>query len=104
MFDTLVESSNQGKQNARMGGILLGTATVFVLVIFSAVVYMILNAKSGLMDALDVSAMIAPPPPPAAPPPPANQVAQVIPEVTTFTPPTKPPEKIPDPTDRKSVV
>jgi hypothetical protein len=66
MFDTLVESSKHGKENARMGGILLGTATIFVLVVFGAVVYMILNAKSGLMDALDVSAMIAPPPPPAA--------------------------------------
>jgi len=92
MFDTLVESSKHGRENARMGGILLGTATVFILVIFSAVVYMILNAKSGLMDALDVTAMIAPPPPPAAPPPPAQtQVAQVTPEITTFTPPTKPP-------------
>ena len=108
MFDTLVESSKHGRENARMGGILLGTATVFILVIFSAVVYMILNAKSGLMDALDVTAMIAPPPPPAAPPPPAQtQVAQVTPEITTFTPPTKPPEKIPDPTtvvSRPSVV
>ncbi|MFZ4986714.1 MAG: hypothetical protein ACOYLF_14740, partial [Blastocatellia bacterium] len=64
MFDTLVESSKHGKDNARMGGILLGTATTFLLVIFVAVVYMILNAKSGLMDAFDVTAMIAPPPPP----------------------------------------
>ena len=108
MFDTLVESSKHGKDNARMGGILLGTATIFLLVIFVAVVYMILNAKSGLMDAFDVTAMIAPPPPPAAPPPPAQtQVAQVIPEITTSTPPTKPPEKIPDPStvvSRPSVV
>lgn len=103
MFDTLVESSSHGKESARMGGIVLGTATVFIGIVFAAVVYMILNTQSGLMGALDVTTMIAPPPPPAAPPPPAQQtVARVIPEITTFTPPTKPPEKIPDPTSVQS--
>jgi periplasmic protein TonB len=103
MFDTLVESSTHGKQTARMGGIVLATATVFIAIVFTAVVYMILNTQSGLMGALDVTTMIAPPPPPAAPPPPAQQtVARVIPEITTFTPPTKPPEKIPDPTSVQS--
>jgi protein TonB len=54
----------------------------------------------NLTDALDVTTMLAPPPPPPAAPPPAAQqvVVKNIPEITTFTPPVKPPEKIPDPT------
>jgi len=103
MFDSLVESSNHGKENTRTGGIMLATTLIYGLVILVAVVWMIVRSDFGLMNALDVTAMIAPPPPPAAPPPPAQQAAaQVIPEVTTFTPPTKPPERIPDPTSVQS--
>jgi|NOAtaT_7_FD_contig_111_302622_length_1628_multi_3_in_0_out_0_1 protein TonB len=103
MFDTLVESSKHGKENTRTGGIMLATTLLYCSIIIFAMVWMIVKSDFGLMDALDVTAMVAPPPPPAAaPPPPAQVVRQVIPEVTTFTPPTKPPEKIPDPTTVQS--
>jgi len=104
MFDTLVESSKHGKENSRTGGIMLVTTLIYCSLILFAMVWMIVKSDFGLMDALDVTAMVAPPPPPAAPPPPPAQeiIRQVIPEVTTFTPPTKPPEKIPDPTTVQS--
>ena len=103
MFDTLVESSKHGRENTKTGGIMVVTTLIYSFVILAAMVWMIIRSDFGLMDALDVTAMIAPPPPPAAPPPPAQaSVAQVIPDVVTFTPPTKPPERIPDPSTVQS--
>jgi len=101
MFDTLVESSAHGKENTRTGMFMLVTTLIYVVGLVGAAVGTIIYMNPNLVDALDVTTMLAPPPPPAAPPPPAQQqqvVVKNIPEITTFTPPTKPPEKIPDPT------
>src|SRR5262245_61602054 len=99
MFDTLVESSKHGQENTKTGVYMLVTGSIYavgLLVIgIGAIVYM----SPGLADAFDVASMIAPPPPPTAPPPPAPvSVTKIIPVTPTFVPPTKPPEKIPDPT------
>ncbi len=99
MFDTLVESQGHGKDHARTGVFLAGTAAVYALLVLVAVAAAIWFFSPQLSGALDVTTLVAPPPPPAAaPPPPAQQQQQVkVPEAPkTFTPPTKPPEKIPD--------
>jgi periplasmic protein TonB len=98
MFDTLVESQGHGKDNARTGAFLAGTAAVYAVLVLAAVAAAILLFSPQLSGALDVTTLVAPPPPPAAAPPPPAQQAQIkIPEAPkTFTPPTKPPEKIPD--------
>jgi protein TonB len=100
MFDTLVESSKHGQENTRTGVYMLVTGGIYAAALLVIGVATIVYMNPGLADALDVAAMIAPPPPPTAPPPPAAQQAMPknIPAPTTFTPPTKPPEKIPDPT------
>jgi protein TonB len=99
MFDTLVESSKHGRENSRTGLFMLITSLIYAVVLFVAAILTILWFNPSLVDALDVQAMIAPPPPPPAPPPPApSQPIKVVPTVTTFTPPSKPPERIPDPT------
>jgi periplasmic protein TonB len=99
MFDTLVESSKHGQENTRTGVYMLVTGSIYAVVLIVSIVGAIVLTNPGLADAFDVAAMIAPPPPPSAPPPPAQQVVvKNIPAPTTFTPPTKPPEKIPDPT------
>jgi protein TonB len=79
---------------------MLVTSLIYAVILLVAGVGSILYLNPGLVDALDVSAMLAPPPPPAAPPPaaPQQQIVKVTPAPTTFVPPTKPPEKIPDPT------
>ncbi|MBL8191238.1 MAG: energy transducer TonB [Acidobacteria bacterium] len=103
MFDTLVESSKHGKDNARTGKFMLVTTLIYVVGLVSVAVGTIVWMNPNLVDALDVSSMLAPPPPPAAPPPAAQQVVvRNVPEVTTFSAPTKPPEKIPDPTTVQS--
>ena len=100
MFDTLIESSNHGKENSRTGLFLFITTVVYVIGLLSIAVGTILYMNPGLADAFDVATMLAPPPPPPAPPPPAavQVVVKNVPEITTFTPPKKPPERIPDPT------
>lgn len=103
MFDTLVESSKHGQDNARTGKFMLITTLIYVVGLVSVAVGTILWMNPNLVDALDVSSMLAPPPPPAAPPPAAQQqVVRNIPEVTTFSAPIKPPERIPDPTTVQS--
>jgi len=99
MFDTLVESSKHGQENSRTGKYMLVTGGIYAVALLALAVGTIVYMSPELADRFDVSAMIAPPPPPSAPPPPAQQVVvKNIPAPTTFTPPTKPPEKIPDPT------
>lgn len=103
MFDTLIESSKHGKENSRTGLFLIGTTILYIVILLSIGVGTIFYMNPGLVDALDVQTMLAPPPPPpAAPPPAAQQVVKTVPQITTFTPPTKPPEKIPDPTQVQS--
>lgn len=103
MFDTLVESAKHGQDNARTGKFMLVTTLIYVVGLVSVAVGTIVWMNPNLVDALDVSSMLAPPPPPAAPPPAAQQVVvRNVPEVTTFSAPTKPPEKIPDPTTVQS--
>src|SRR5215470_780035 len=99
MFDTLVESSKHGQENAKTGVYMLVTGSIYAVALLVIGVSTIIYMNPSLADAFDVAAMIAPPPPPSAPPPPAPTVAIKIVQVTpTFVPPTKPPEKIPDPT------
>src|SRR2546428_2694644 len=99
MFDTLVESSKHGQENTKTGMYMLVTGGIYAVGLLVIGVSTIVYMNPGLADAFDVAAMIAPPPPPTAPPPPAPAaVIKNIPAPTTFTPPTKPPEKIPDPT------
>jgi protein TonB len=99
MFDTLVESSRHGQENTKTGIYMLVTGSIYAVALLVIGVATIIYMNPGLADAFDVAAMIAPPPPPSAPPPPAPAVAiKVIPVTPTFVPPTKPPEKIPDPT------
>lgn len=103
MFDNLVESSKHGKDNSRTGKFMLVTTLIYVAGLLSVAVGTIVWMNPNLVDALDVSSMLAPPPPPAAPPPAAQQeVVRNIPEVTTFSAPIKPPERIPDPTTVQS--
>jgi protein TonB len=98
MFDTLVESSRHGSENNRTGMFLFVTTLIYGVALLAIGVGTVIYMNPGLVDALDVTAMIAPPPPPAAPPPPAQQViVKNIPAPTTFTAPIKPPERIPDP-------
>jgi len=99
MFDTLVESQGHGKDNARSGVFIAGTAIIYGLLLLLGIAAAILVFSPQLSDALDVTTLVAPPPPPAAAPPPpaAVQVQKVVQTPQTFTPPTKPPEKIPDP-------
>jgi protein TonB len=99
MFDTLVESSRHGQENAKTGIYMLVTGSIYAVGLLVIGVATIVYMNPGLADAFDVAAMIAPPPPPSAPPPPAPAaVIKNIPVTPTFVPPTKPPEKIPDPT------
>ncbi len=104
MFDNLPESSKHGKDNARAGMFFLVTTLIYGLLLVIGAIATIIYFNPSLVDALDVQAMIAPPPPPPAAPPPAAQpvIVKNVPTVTTFTPPTKPPEKIPDPTTVQS--
>jgi protein TonB len=99
MFDTLVESSKHGQENTRTGIYMLVTGSIYAVGLLVIGVTTIIYMSPGLADAFDVAAMIAPPPPPTAPPPPPPAaVIKNIPAPTTFAPPTKPPERIPDPT------
>src|SRR5262245_5457318 len=99
MFDTLVESSKHGQENTKTGIYMLVTGSIYAVALLVIGVATILYMDPRLADAFDVAAMIAPPPPPSAPPPPAPAaVIKNIPVTPTFVPPTKPPEKIPDPT------
>lgn len=103
MFDSLVESSKHGQDNVRTGKFMLVTTLIYVVGLVSVAVGTIVWMNPNLVDALDVTSMLAPPPPPAAPPPAAQQVVvRNVPEVTTFSAPIKPPEKIPDPTTVQS--
>ncbi|MBP6820183.1 MAG: energy transducer TonB [Acidobacteria bacterium] len=99
MFDNLVESSTQGKGGARTGKFMLITSLIYVVALLSIAIGTIVWMNPNLVDALDVQSMLAPPPPPpAAPPPAAAAPVKDTPAPTTFVPPTKPPERIPDPT------
>src|SRR5215468_3579380 len=99
MFDTLVESSKHGQENTKTGMYMLITGSIYAVVLLVIGVGTIIYMSPELADRFDVAAMIAPPPPPSAPPPPAPAaVIKNIPVTPTFVPPTKPPEKIPDPT------
>jgi periplasmic protein TonB len=98
MFDTLVESSKHGQENTKTGVYMLVTGSLYAVGLLVAIVGTIVYTSPNLADMFDVSTMLAPPPPPTAPPPPPAQavVPKNIPAPTTFTPPTKPPEKIPE--------
>ncbi|MFN0112682.1 MAG: energy transducer TonB [Blastocatellia bacterium] len=99
MFDNLVESTNHGADGVRTGKFMLVTSLIYVAILLSIAIGTIVWMNPNLVDALDVQSMLAPPPPPAAAPPPQQTVVvKNVPETTTFVPPTKPPEKIPDPT------
>jgi protein TonB len=104
MFDTLVESTKHGRDNTRTGLFLFITGALYSLVLLAAGIATVIWMNPQLGDAFDVQTMLAPPPPPPAPPPAAPQqvVVKNIPAPTTFTPPTKPPERIPDPTTVQS--
>jgi protein TonB len=81
----------------------LVTTLIYAVILLVGGIATILYFNPSLVDALDVQAMIAPPPPPPAPPPPAAPVIiKSTPTITTFTPPAKPPERIPDPTTVQS--
>ena len=98
MFDTLVESSKHGQENNRTGVFLFVTSVIYGVILLAIGIGTIIFMNPGLVDAFDVTAMIAPPPPPAAPPPQTQQVAvKNIPAPTTFTAPKEPPKSIPDP-------
>ncbi len=93
----LVESSKHGSENNRTGRFILGTTLLYVAGLLIFLVVAIIGMNPTLGDAFDVTTMLAPPPPPPAPPPAApQQIIKNIPAPTTFTPPTKPPERIPD--------
>src|SRR5262245_18441536 len=99
MFDTLVESSRHGQENAKTGVYMLVTGSIYAVALLVIGGATIIYMSPGLADAFDVAAMIAPPPPPSAPPPPAPAVViKNIPVTPTFVPPTKPPERTPAPT------
>ncbi len=99
MFDTLVESSKHGRENTRTTLYMLITGIIYFIGIVIIGIATIVMMNPGLADALSVQTMLAPPPPPPAPPPVTQQiVVKNTPAPTTFIPPTKPPEKIPDPT------
>ena len=103
MFDNLPESSKHSQDNARTTRFILLTGFLYGGVLLAGAVASIFLLNPNLADALDVTTMVAPPPPPAAPPPAApQQVIRETPTITTFTPPTKPPEKIPDATTVQS--
>src|SRR5262245_21318960 len=107
MFDTLVESSKHSQENSKTGVYMLVTGGIYAVGLIVIGVATILYMSPELADRFDVSAMIAPPPPPSAPPPPTPAVVvKNIPVTPTFTPPTRPPEKIPDSTtiDRGPIV
>ncbi len=97
MFDNLPESSKHGQDTARTGRFLLVTGVIYGVILLAAAIASIFWLNPNLVDALNVNSMLAPPPPPAAPPPPAPAaVVKAAPVPTTFTPPKKPPEVIPD--------
>ena len=102
MFDNLPESSKHGTENTRTGVFFLVTTLIYGVLMIVAAIVTIVWFNPDLVDALDVTAMVAPPPPPAAAPPPeAAPVIKNVPTITTFTPP-KEPQKIPDPTTVQS--
>ncbi len=98
MFDNLPESSLHKQDNSRTTSFLLVTGLIYGFLLVTGAIASIFLLNPNLADALDVTTMVAPPPPPAPPPPAAAApvVVREAPTVTTFTPPTKPPEKIPD--------
>ncbi len=104
MFDNLPESSLHKRDNSRTTSFLLVTGLIYGLLLVTGAIASIFLLNPNLADALDVTTMVAPPPPPAPPPPAAAApvVVREAPSVTTFTPPTKPPEKIPDATTVQS--
>ncbi len=103
MFDTLVESSKHGQDNTRTGIFMFVTGAIYAVGLLIIAVATIVYMSPGLVDAFDVSAMIAPPPPPAAPPPaPEVTPIKITPAPTTFTAPIKPPERIPEATSVRS--
>jgi len=97
MFDTLVESSKHGRENNRTGMFIFVTSLIYGVVLLAILLGTVIFMNPGLVDAFDVTAMIAPPPPPAPPPPAPTVVVKNIPAPTTFTAPVKPPQSIPDP-------
>ena len=97
MFDNLPESSLHSRDNTRTTSFLLVTSLIYGTLLIAGAIVSIFLLNPTLADALDVTTMVAPPPPPAPPPPAAPQpVMKEMPTITTFTPPVKPPEKIPD--------
>jgi protein TonB len=97
MFDNLPESAKHSQENARTARFMMITTFLYGGIIIGGAIASIFLLNPNLVDALDVTTMVAPPPPPAAPPPAAPQPqVRDVPTVTTFTPPTKPPERIPD--------
>lgn len=101
MFDKLPGSSKNHGENSRARRFFLVTGLCYAFALFGGAVVSVLLLNPNLVEAFNVSTMLAPPvPPPAAPPvsqPRQATRVKVVPTVTTFTPPTKPPEKIPDP-------
>lgn len=104
MFDNLPESSSHKQDNSRTTSFLMVTSLIYGALLIAGAIGSIFLLNPNLADALDVTTMVAPPPPPAPPPPAAAApvVVREAPTVTTFTPPTKPPEKIPDATTVQS--
>lgn len=101
MFDKLPGSSLNHQENSRARKFLIVTGLCYTLALCGGAVVSVLLLNPSLVEAFNVSTMLAPPVPPLAAPPvsePSHATrVKVVPTVTTFTPPSKPPEKIPDP-------
>ena len=63
MFDTLVESSKHGRENSRTGLFMLVTSLIYVVALLAIAIGTIVYMNPNLVDALDVTTMLAPPPP-----------------------------------------
>ena len=91
---------------ARSGKFLFVTFVVYAAILLGAGVTSILLWSQELVEAFNVSTMLAPPPPVAAPkpvvPPSKSEKSLPKPKPDTFTHPTKAPERIPDPRDVRS--
>lgn len=100
MFEQLPETISDKPGQMRSNLFLMYTTFVYSFVLLVVGVASVFWLNPSLADTFSVSTILAPPVPPAYTPP-APQQPQVFVKAeqpTTFTPPEKPPEKIPDAT------
>jgi len=101
--ESLVEST-ENKYRGRSGKFALVTGVTYVAVLFAFAVVSVIWLNPALADGLNVTTMLPPPLPPVALPAVKNVVVRsekITPVVNTFIPPTKVPDKIPDPSTVK---